>query len=509
MNLDHLLELSSNSANKCDIFGMVGELGSSAISGAFNLGSTALTNQANKEIAENTNAANVAMNDATNAANIGMNAATNAANIAMNDANNQLQQDLANQAYERSTAKNQIAELIKAGYSPQQAKQIVAGSGSAASMPMPTTTPGVATPGVMSPGHVDPYSLAAPQFDGQAFQSAFDAAARDIDRPDGGVIGQMLYNDCAFDIQNLPGFDPTNFSSLQEFKAYALETNDDGSYVRPEWADYVNTSKRFKRMERSFLGRRAFNNDFGRILTLKNDHMNYIRSTVQFSTEQYENLKTKMDVEDWERLHQYVNDYNIEKYKSDLNLFNLRPENNQEYLEQAMINLLSNEANQHFVLEALKIKNQSQYNKLKNDKDFAIFIGTMELLEEVGMTSGEINSVLAYLEASGFPVASELRDFVNNMLVTPDSPGQFVVKKAKSAGSWLRDKWNSLFAGDSSSTFDYTFDGFIPSDSDGNIPQDWLDARIRLARSNNTDSVAFEEWHKLDMDYRRKGYGNK
>lgn len=181
----------------------------SLISGLFSLGESAITNGVNYAINESTNASNEKNVAATNAANISMTNATNAANkqIAQetNASNERIMRETnefnaaqADLAYKRSTSVAKLGELISAGLSPEQARQVIASQGITGS---PSAASGTAIP---SQGA----TMQAPQ--AQAFQKqpyflrntdvselgkgvgsfaqSFVDAAKD---PTGGVIGQL------------------------------------------------------------------------------------------------------------------------------------------------------------------------------------------------------------------------------------------------------------------------------------------------------------------------------
>lgn len=138
---------------------------------AANLQAQADVNKTNKEIAEQTNKSNQQLAAETRVF-------------------NEKQSEL---AYQRSRPTAQVRELIAAGYSEQQAKQIVAGSGSPAVYTPAAGVSSTDVPATMGAAQVSPV-----QFDQNAFASMFSAFgqnlgayADDLTRDDGGQIGYL------------------------------------------------------------------------------------------------------------------------------------------------------------------------------------------------------------------------------------------------------------------------------------------------------------------------------
>lgn len=165
---------------KSDVFGIGNAVGS-AISGAANIAATAATNAANIEMTESTNQTNKDIADATNQTNIQLAREANALTVSESE-----------KAYQRSTASNQVAELVKTGISEQQARQIVAGSGS----------PAAYTPGSMQAAQTVAPVMQAPQLDasamgnaaaqlGQGFAGIAGSIYDSFQDPEGGAIGLM------------------------------------------------------------------------------------------------------------------------------------------------------------------------------------------------------------------------------------------------------------------------------------------------------------------------------
>lgn len=202
--------------------GMMSGLGNifgSLISGAYGIKAT-----------RETNAANVLMNSQTNAANLQIAQETNDTNYQIAKENNETQIELAEKAYQRSTASNQIAEYIKAGYSPEQAK--ILASGSQASYTAPSLQQSTMIPGApQQPGHVEQadysYLNGVGQGAGQAMGSALTATIGSLTDPTGGFLGASL----SMDLQNLLaeyGDQMPQFANVNDLLAWARDVSSQG-----------------------------------------------------------------------------------------------------------------------------------------------------------------------------------------------------------------------------------------------------------------------------------------
>ena len=118
-------------------------LGDSAINNAVNLMINQSTNESNEKNVAATNAANISMTNATNAANKQIAQDTNASNERIMRETNAFNAAQADLAYQRSTSAAKLGELISAGLSPEQARQVIASQGITGS---PTAATGTAIP---------------------------------------------------------------------------------------------------------------------------------------------------------------------------------------------------------------------------------------------------------------------------------------------------------------------------------------------------------------------------
>ncbi len=208
----------------------------------------AATNQANKEMTESTNATNLRITQETNASNERIMQETNAFNAA--------QADL---AYQRSTSAAKLGELISAGLSPEQARQVIASQGMTGS---PSAASGIAIPAQAA-------TMQAPQ--AQAFQKqpyflqngledlgrgigsfaqSFVDAAKD---PTGGAFGQLSSMEEFLKASNIiDEVDPKALSSNYEFFKWMKSQPSDSN-----WGKLVSTPS-FKKMWNSPISRKSF-----------------------------------------------------------------------------------------------------------------------------------------------------------------------------------------------------------------------------------------------------------
>lgn len=216
------------------------------------------TNASNERNVNATNEANKSMTDATNAANVKIAQETNAANERIMQQTNAFNAAQADLAYQRSTSAAKLGELISAGLSPQQARQVIASNGITGS---PSAASGTAIPAVGATMH-------APQF--QSFQKlpfqfqnlddlgrgigtfaqSFVEAAKD---PTGGSLGQltcMKEFSKASDI--ISEVDPKALSSNYAFFKWMQAQPKDSN-----WGRLVST-KSFQRMWNNPVSRKAF-----------------------------------------------------------------------------------------------------------------------------------------------------------------------------------------------------------------------------------------------------------
>lgn len=223
-----------------------------------NLGSQVLTNQSNERNVRETNMTNLAMTNATNAANIQIAKDTNEANAQIAAENNKFNAAQADLAYQRSTASSKVGELISAGLSPEQARQVVSSNGLTGS-PSPAT--GTVIPNV-SPTLESPkaqsYAAQAPQINGlshfgSSIGNAVDRLISGYSEPNGGVLG-VLASQKEFDkatniIDEVP---PKVLSSHQSFVSWLKFQPKDSNWGK------LRDSESFRKMWNQPLARKGF-----------------------------------------------------------------------------------------------------------------------------------------------------------------------------------------------------------------------------------------------------------
>lgn len=206
---------------------------------------TELTNQANLQQTRETNQANLAIADKTNASNERIMQQTNQFNAA--------QADL---AYQRSTSSAKVAELIAAGMTPQQARQIVAGGGITSTATPASGTAIPAQGATMQPAHFEKPQLAdwgqSLSQIGAGVDSFFNQYISSFADPTGGVVGALQANDMFEKVSSHISELPFNvLATPYNFEKYLQ------SQTKGFWYDLRNSNE-FKDMWSKPLGRRSF-----------------------------------------------------------------------------------------------------------------------------------------------------------------------------------------------------------------------------------------------------------
>ena len=235
----------------CDLFGIgatiqgVGGILQGAAmftESALNYKSTQQTNESNER--------NVAATNATNAANV---QATNESNERIHREDNQFNAQQADLAYQRSTASNNIADLVQAGFSPQQAKMLMAEKFSGVS-PSPVSA---ASAIPMQAPQEQPFQAQAPQLHGlgdaaNALSMAGSAVLSSYMDPNGGTIGAIIGSDAAKAFDDISTkFDPTDLKDWYSIKS-AISSSEDPAVIA------FRESAAYNKMQSSLMGRRFF-----------------------------------------------------------------------------------------------------------------------------------------------------------------------------------------------------------------------------------------------------------
>lgn len=238
---------------------------SSLISGLFGTVETGLnyssqidTNKSNERNVNATNQANLAMTEATNATNLKITQETNASNERIMQETNAFNAAQADLAYQRSTSAAKLGELISAGLSPEQARQVIASQGITGS---PTNATGTAIPAqgaTMQAPQFQPFQKQAPQLSGLPeigknlgdFAQSIVEAAKD---PAGGTLGQLsCMKQFAKASDIIDEVDSKSLSSPYEFFKWMKSQPADSN-----WGKLIST-KDFQYMWNNPISRKAF-----------------------------------------------------------------------------------------------------------------------------------------------------------------------------------------------------------------------------------------------------------
>ncbi len=216
------------------------------------------TNASNERNVNATNKANKEMTDATNAANIKIAQETNASNERIMQETNAFNAAQADLAYQRSTSAAKLGELISAGLSPEQARQVIASQGLTGS---PSAASGTAIPAVgatMQAPHNESFQKKPYQFQNLddlgrgigSFAQSFVDAAKD---PTGGTIGQLTcMNQFAKASDIIDEVDPKALSSNYAFFQWMKKQPADSN-----WGKLISTPD-FQKMWNNPISRKAF-----------------------------------------------------------------------------------------------------------------------------------------------------------------------------------------------------------------------------------------------------------
>ncbi len=225
---------------------------------SINMNSQLYTNASNERNVNATNAANKAMTDATNAANLKITQETNASNERIMQETNAFNAAQADLAYQRSTSAAKLGELISAGLSPEQARQIIASQGLTGNANAASGTAIPAQSATMQSPHYDAFQKQAPQLQGfsdigrnlGSFAQSFVDAAKD---PAGGTLGQLTcMKEFAKASDIIDEVDPKALSSNYEFFKWMKSQP-----ANSNWGKLVSTTS-FQLMWNNPISRKSF-----------------------------------------------------------------------------------------------------------------------------------------------------------------------------------------------------------------------------------------------------------
>lgn len=246
----------------------------SAISGLFNLIGTGYsnyhdtqmtykTNADNQKLQDSINATNIRNTDSTNRANLQIAQATNESNERITQQTNEFNAAQADLAYQRSTSQSKVAELIQAGLTPSQARQVVAGAGITGSATAASGTAIPAQGSTMQTAQANAIPFEKPGFRdlgpalgqiGAGVDAIYSQWSQSFSAADGGLIGALQGND-AFEMlsSHISELPPVATTSHYNFNKFLSNANDGF------WKDF-RESKEFQDMWKKPLGRRYFMN---------------------------------------------------------------------------------------------------------------------------------------------------------------------------------------------------------------------------------------------------------
>lgn len=232
----------------CDVFG-IGTMVSGILQSGAMFTEAGLNYKSTKETNES-NERNVA---ATNAANTQNVFATNESNERIHREDNEFNSRQADLAYQRSTASNNISELVQAGFSPQQAKMLMAQKFTGLS----PSSSSAASAIPMQPAQQQPFQAQAPQLHGigdaaNALSAAGSAILGSYTSPDGGTLGALVGSDAAKAFDDIATkFQPTDLKDWYSIRS-AIASSEDPSVIA------FRESSAYDKMQSSLMGRRFF-----------------------------------------------------------------------------------------------------------------------------------------------------------------------------------------------------------------------------------------------------------
>lgn len=354
---------------------------------------TKQTNETNLEIARDTNRANLQIAQETNAL-----------QKKIADEANALQRQESEKAYQRSTASNQIAELIKTGLSEQQARQIVAGSGN---------------PATYQPASIQQSTMQIPTMQASTMQtpdlSALGSIGQDIpnllDRsytaPDGGFIGNAMANDAiSFASNNIDLFEHMDLASFKDYES-ALTRLAPGNEKVKNFLD----SQDWKRVQSNVLAQRAFTQgirglyDSGATKYLyesakwhatSDEIESQIKSLDKLITES--NLPTiQMDNEWKQKQIPYLYSHEILNYATAIQNLRIKfqYQNTEEFEKYALQEISENQRLAASLSYATRMEQEVRgtgYDNLTNDEK--IVLSLLHIYHDAGITSEKIQAAI-------------------------------------------------------------------------------------------------------------------
>lgn len=344
-------------------------------------------------------------------------------------------------AYQRSTIEAQVRQFVNAGFSLQQARQIVAGSSAG------SYTPATATIG--SASGVDHSS--ATSADASVLNTLLGAAssaanfgrnlANDISSavndPTGGVIGSAMTYDLQGEIlKNLDSLPTDAVTSFSGFSRFA------NSSSAPSWCKELTNSKGWTNAVHSVPGSRALTNFFGTLteyatgearlaglhLSNRRENISIALANEQLTQEQIASARASIQ---WAYDEPNMQTFSQEKYLMARNTILKMSADNElmsdpTYAAKYIAKNMSDLDQQALYFTALKAIYTGEMSFL-NDPNNAAVMGVYQAFNQVGITKNDVGAILATIQASGVPLTENVRAFVNSVLggITPQKVQDF------------------------------------------------------------------------------------
>lgn len=352
---------------------------------------------------------------------------------------NQMQADEAEKAYQRSRPSNQVADLVDAGLTDQQARQVVAGNGNVASY-----TPAPAQSPLSGIDIGSPLAALAPMMSqiGQVYQ---DSYASDT----GGLLGsESIAGVSRIITEHLDELPLSASTSLSGFLRFARSAD------APDWLKSDEFQKEFNKSVSHSYGIRALQNFFKNSTSLEIGSKEAAAKVLDITSKTLSNRLQEIQIDDAavnyarnEMKWVYDRENIPAASAADLQLFKNQLEQavldsqflcDPDYRKAYLQSMLVSQQNQALVAQVAKSLSTGQLDYL-SDPDNAFFHAVLSTFRQSGITSTEIGSIVAAAEAAGVPLLKSLRDLVED--ATADAPAVLdtITDYAEGAAAAVKD----------------------------------------------------------------------
>lgn len=332
---------------------------------------------------------------------------TRAANEALNDK----QIALSEKQMEVSKPVNQVRDLVAAGMTQEQARNIVASRGGATSYAAPTLTS--TESGVDMSGVLNGISGI-----GSGLSQIGQFALSDRAQDNGGVVGSYLAEKSVATLTDHLGELPSEATTLSGFLNYASKDN------APTWAKDLIKSDDWRKCVRNIQGNKALRSFFldsssisntglnlaGKILQNKRECLEVNLKDIEYTVAQYESqlaiLQAECDLETVPLLRdQTIAQINLQlkKFSADDELWS-----DPAYRNAYIASMLTNQEQQVVMATCLKAIYDGQASWLSK-KDNAQLVGIFSALNTCGVTRTDVGMIFAAAEASGINIIPSIK----------------------------------------------------------------------------------------------------